>query len=59
MPPKKARKNKSQKTKKSKSKKLDVATEKSKAPLFVSGSNYLSTLNLMNTVDDIDTIRGL
>jgi hypothetical protein len=58
-PPKKARKSKSQKTKKSKSKKSDVATEKSKAPFFVSGSNYLSTLNLMNIVDDIETICGL
>ena len=58
-PPKKARKSKSQKTKKSKSKKSDVATEKSKAPFFVSGSNYLSTLNLMNIVDEIETIRGL
>ena len=52
-PPKKARKSKSHQTKKSKSKKSDVATEKSKPPFFVSGSNYLSTLNLMNIVDEI------
>lgn len=49
----------SKKAKTSEAKGSEDTTEKSKVPFFVSGSNYLSTLNIMTIIDDIDSIRGL